>query len=76
VGDLQVLGVARGRAQRHRDVVGDLVAAIGITAVCLIAPSVNTAMSVGAAADVDQAHAQVALVVEQHRVGGSERAAA
>src|SRR5450631_1529624 len=72
VGDLQLLGVLGRRAQRHRDVVGDLVARDRDDR-RVLDRAVGEDRDVGrAAADVHEAHAQVALVVEEDRVGGGE----
>jgi hypothetical protein len=69
VGDLQFLGIARRGTKRHRDVVGDLVSGDGDHR-RVLDRAVGEDRHVGRApADVDQAHAQVALVVEEHRVG-------
>jgi len=72
VPDLDVLGIRRRRTQRHRYVVGDLVAAIGSP------PYGGCAMRehgdvVRAAADVEQTHAEILLVLRQHRARGGER---
>src|SRR5690348_5545608 len=70
VRDLQLLGVLGRRAQRHRDVVGDLVAGDRDHRRVLDRAVGEHGHVGGAAADVHQAHAQVLLVLEQHRVGG------
>ena len=73
VPQLQLLGFLGRRAQRHRDVVGDLVA--GDRDHRRVADrAVGEHRDVGrAAADVDQADAQLLLVVVQHRDRRGER---
>src|SRR6185312_301656 len=73
VGDLQVLGVLGRGAKRHGDVVGDLVACDGDHRGVLDRALGEDREVRRAPADVHEAHAQVALVVQQHGVGGSER---
>src|SRR5215469_4801393 len=66
VADLDVLGVLRRRAHRHRDVVGDLVAGDrDDRGVADRAVGKHREIG-GAAADVDQAHAELLLILGEH----------
>ena len=68
VADLDVLRVLRRRAHRHRDVVRDLVAGDRDHGGVADRAAAEHREVGGAAADVDQAHAEVLLVVGQHRI--------
>jgi hypothetical protein len=71
---LSLISSAWGRrAQRHRDVVGDLIAGDRQHAGVAIAPWANTAMSVVPPPMSTSSHAEFALVVGQHRVAGRQR---
>jgi hypothetical protein len=73
VADLDVLGVLGRRAQGHGDVVGDLIAGDGDDGVADGAIGEHGEVG-GAAADVDQADAELLLVLAEHRVAGTELA--
>src|SRR3989338_1020470 len=71
--DLDVLGILRRGAQRHRDIVGNLVAGdrdhSGVTD-----RAAGEHRDVGgAAADIDEAHAQFLFILLEHRLARSQR---
>src|SRR5262245_7258564 len=72
VARLDRLGLRRRRAQRHRDVVGDLVARDRDHGGMPDRAVREDGDIGGAAADVEQAHAEVFLVLRQHRARGGE----
>src|SRR3954466_15533349 len=70
---LELLRLLHGRAQPHRDVVGEVVAAQRDDAGVLDGAAGENGQIGGAAPDVHQRHAQLLLFVGQHRLGGGER---
>ena len=72
VTDLDVLGVLRRRAHRHRDVVGHLVTGDRDHRGVADRAVGEHRQIRGAAADVDQAHAELLLVLGEHGEAGGE----
>ena len=70
--DLDLFGMLRRRAQRHGDVVGDLIAGDRDDRGVADGALGEHRDVRRAAADVDHADAEVLLVVGQHRVGGGQ----
>src|SRR5260221_634645 len=66
--DLDVLGVLRGRAHGHRDVVRDLIARNGNHGGVPDRAAAEHRDIRGAAADVDHTHPEVLLILGEHRV--------
>src|SRR5438132_12932 len=71
--DLDLLRLVHRRAQADRDVVGEVIAAQRNDAGVLDRAAGENGHVGGAAADVDQRHPQLLLLVGQHRLGAGER---
>ena len=74
--DLDLLGVRQRRAQRHRDVVRDLIAGDRNHGRVLDRAAAEDRDVGRAAAHVDEAHAELLLVLGQHRVSSTRAARA